>query len=145
MSLSANSTYGRTIRKVMRGGGGGGGIFSRDLEFFSFNVPLRECFCLYLPPPPNTSPSLVCEWWDRTKTGLIFTFRAPLRKIYQSTHIDSTVLSTFNYFVFQLMPVASLNHFKLFQSCNNHTNEWLSKLFTENCWIQCWVTLFSLI
>ena len=85
------------------------------------------------------------EWWDRTKTGLTFTFRAPLRKIYESTHIDLTVLSTlltlfFNWCQLRVLTVLSFsNHaiIRLMSGCK--------KLFTENCWLQCCVTRFSLI
>ena len=80
------------------------------------------------------------EWWDRTKTGLTFTFRAPLRKIYESTHIDLTVLSTlitllFNWCQLRVLTILSFsNHaiITLMSGC-------------QSCWLQCCVTRFSLI
>ena len=73
---------GRTIRKVM--GGGGGGEFSRRrnflllstggeltyMNFFSFNIPLREIFfVLRLPTPPNkfsNGPSVSRHVYEET-------------------------------------------------------------------------------
>ena len=85
-----------------------------------------------LPPPDKFSngPSLSLWMVRPNKNGVnIYIPSTSEKNIWKHTHWFNSAIN-FNYFVFQLMPVASLNHFKLFQSCNNHTNEWLSKLLT---------------